>query len=246
MVQSPGEARDFPYYDGEPVRLSLTGWLAVLAFTAAGFAALVGLPTVWARPLAGWTGIALFVLLPLLGFRLAAGRCWSAMFRWPTKRDVWIGLACAPLTLVVSGTVALAMMQVSPTSANPVAALLPQLKGGDLAAFIAGTAPQLLGEELVTVAPLLALLALFHGVFGRARGPAVAAAWIGSALIFGALHLPTYQWHAGQALIIIGAARLALSVPYLITKNLWSSFIAHLTHDWSLFAIVLAAAALRD
>lgn len=240
-----GETRDFPYYDGEPVEISPVGWLIALVFTAAGFAALIGLPHLWPGRLAGWAGIALFVLLPLLGLRLAAGSCWSAIFHRPIPRDIWIGLAFAPLTLLVSGSVAIAMAQVSSAVANPVMMLLPQMKGADMATFIAGTAPQLLGEELVTVAPLLAFLALFHRL-GWARRPAVAAAWIGSALIFGALHLPTYQWHYGQALIIIGAARLALSVPYLITKNLWSSFIAHLTHDWSLFAIVLAAAALRD
>lgn len=246
MIQTASKSRDFPYYDGDPVELSPAGWLVVLAFTAAGFAALIALPLVWPGRIGGWASIALFVLLPLISMRFTAGRYWSAIFHRPTVRDVLIGLAFAPLTLMVSGTAALALMQVSVTAANPAMELLQHLHGLEFANFLGGTAPQLLGEELVTVLPLLALLTLFHRGLRLPRCAAVAAAWIGSALIFGALHLPTYQWHLGQALLVIGAARLVLTLPFLITKNVWSSFVAHLTHDWSLFAMVLAAAALRS
>lgn len=245
MAETARRSRDLPYCDGEPVELSVTRWLVILAFTAAGFAALMATPHIWPGRGAGWAASSLFVLLPLLGLRLTAGSAWSAIFRRPTASDVWIGLAFAPLTLMVSGTVALAMMQASLTTANPAIALMLDLHGLGLAGFFATTGLQLLGEELVTVLPLLALLTLFRHGLRAPRRAAVLAAWIGSALIFGALHLSTYQWHFGQALLIIGAARLMLSIPFLITKNLWSSFIAHLVHDWSLFALVLAGTALR-
>ncbi len=234
------EARDFPFYRGAPVRISLAGWLCVLLGSAAGFTALVLLPAIAPGPLGRWLSIGLFVGLPLLGLAVAAGRHWTAIFHRPTKRDIWIGLAFAPLTLLVSATAALIVMHGSLTAANPVIGLMKGLHGLDLIAFLASTAPQLLGEELVTLLPFLAVLAILT----RLRAPpwlALAVAWIATALMFGALHLPTYQWHVAQALLIIGAARMALTASYVLTKNVWASFIAHITHDWSLFAIVIVA-----
>lgn len=235
--------RDFPFYSGDPVRISLVGWLIVLALSAAGFAALLLSPLVLPGRLGGWIGVGLFVLAPLLGLRVAAGRHWAAMFHRPTARDIWIGLAFAPLTLLTSAVVAVGVMRVGLTSANPVAATLLELKGVDLALFVAATAPQLLGEELATIIPFLALLTLLSHLKAP-RKVAIAVAWIGSAALFGALHLSTYQWHLGQVLLIIGTARLVLTIPYLITKNLWSSTIAHIANDWIVFATILLLSAL--
>lgn len=238
-TRSATGVRDFPFYDGEPLRISLPGWLIVLATAAAGFAGLMIAPTLAPGRLGGWIGIALFVALPLLGLRAAAGKQWAAFFHRPTARDIWIGLAIAPCTLLVSGIVALGMMRLELTAANPVAAIMLQLHGADLALFIAATAPQLLGEELITVIPFLALLTFLTARCGLSRRVAIIGAWIGSALLFGTLHLSTYQWHLGQVLLIIGTARLVLTIPYLITKNIWSSTIAHITNDWLIFAVVL-------
>lgn len=236
---SPAPDRDIPFYNGAPVRISLLGWLVVLAMSAAGFAALMAAPSLVPGRLGGWIGIALFVALPLGGLRAAAGKHWTALFPRPTARDIWIGLAFAPCTLLVSAIVALGVMRTQLTAANPVAAILLQLHGGDLAAFVAATAPQILGEELITIIPFIALLTLLSAGRRLPRKAAIVGAWIGSALLFGALHLSTYQWHLGQVLLIIGTARLVLTVPYLITKNIWSSTIAHLTNDWLIFAAVL-------
>lgn len=235
--------RDFPFYGGDPVRISVVGWLVVLALSAAGFAALMLSPLVLPARLGGWIGVGLFALAPLLGLRAVAGRHWAAMFHRPTARDIWIGLAFAPLTLLTSAVVAVGVMRVGLTSANPVAATLLELKGVDLALFVAATAPQLLGEELVTIIPFLALLTLLSHLKAP-RKVAIAVAWIGSAALFGALHLSTYQWHLGQVLLIIGTARLVLTIPYLITKNLWSSTIAHIANDWIVFATILLLTAL--
>ena len=42
-------------------------------------------------------------------------------------------------------------------------------------------------------------------------------AWLGSAVLFGLLHLPTYRWDFVQCLLIIGTARLVLSMAYIKT-----------------------------
>ncbi|MBU1377205.1 MAG: CPBP family intramembrane metalloprotease [Alphaproteobacteria bacterium] len=237
--------RDFPFYDGRPIALASWRWLLVLTLVAIGFTALLGVPLLWPGPWGRWVSIALFVGLPLVGLRLAAGRHWTAVFPTPTWRDIGIGLAFVPVTMVVAAIIAVAVMQVSPTAANPSAAVLAKLQGADLALFVASTLPQLLGEELVTILPFLALLTAFHRGLALPRLASILLAWVISAALFGALHLPTYQWNAAQALLVIGASRLALSLPYLITKNIWASTVTHVTHDWSMFAVILAAHMLR-
>ena len=231
--------RDIPFYNGEPIGISPLSWLIVLAASAAGFATLMTAQTLAPGRLGGWLGSVLFVTLPLVGLRVAAGAHWTALFPRLTARDVWIGLAFAPCTLLVSAIVALGVMRLELTAANPAVAILRQLHGGDLALFIAASAPQIMGEELITIIPFIAVLSFLSTRCGVSRKAAIFGAWIGSAVLFSALHLSTYQWHLGQVLLIIGTARLVLTVPYLITKNIWSSTIAHITNDWLIFAVVL-------
>lgn len=235
--------RDFPFYDGAPVRLSLAKWLLLLAVTGAGFVALILAPTLLPTPTGRWVGIALFVALPLLGLALVAGRDWTALFHRPTWRDVWIGLATAPLCLLVSAIVGYILTRIGQTAGNPAADMMVAMPTSERLLFFAGMAPQLLGEELVTVIPFLAVLSLLHGPMKASRRVAIAVAWIASALLFGALHLSTYQWHVAQVLLVIGSARLVLTLPYLITRNIWASTIAHVTNDWVAFGTVLALAA---
>lgn len=35
---------------------------------------------------------------------------------------------------------------------------------------------------------------------------------------------------------------MVLTLPYLLTRNLWSSALAHLIHDWGLFAVIILLA----
>ncbi|PVM86794.1 CPBP family intramembrane metalloprotease [Caulobacter radicis] len=237
--------RDFPYYRGEPVALSGLGWTLALGGCVAGFLALILIPRGEAGQTPGLIGPLLFVTLPLVGLALAAGRGWTALFPRPTVRDLLLGLAFMPLALLVSGVVAFFYGKGGLAQANPVAGILLHLEPVERVVFIAGTAPQLLGEELVTVLPFLAVLTLCHRRLALPRGVAIAIAWIVSAMIFGALHLSTYGWNLVQVLLVIGIARLVLTIPYLLTRSVWASFTAHICLDWSIFAFVLLQAARR-
>lgn len=237
--------RDFPFYDGRPVALSGPQWLVVLLFCALGFGTLIGTPSLLPGQIGRWTGVLLFVGLPLFGLRLVAGSAWRALFPRLKTSDVWIGLAFVPLNLAATAVVALLVMRTSVTAANPAVAEIGQMHGFDLPLFFAMTLPQLLGEELVTILPLLAILTLCIQQLKTGRKTAIAAAWFLSALLFGALHLPTYDWNLIQALGVIGVARLVLTMPFILTKSVWSSTIAHVTNDWLLFGGFALLAALR-
>lgn len=230
--------RDFPFYNGRPVALSGPQWLLVLLFSGLGFLALIGTPTLLPGQAGHWVGVLLFVALPLFGLRLVAGSSWRALFPRLRAGDVWIGLAFALANLTITSLVGLAVMRVGAVNANPAIAEIGQMQGLDLFLFFAMTLPQLLGEELVTILPFLAILTF--GVQRLKTGrktalTALTAAWILSALLFGALHLPTYGWNLVQALVVIGVARLVLTLPFILTKSVWSSAIAHVTNDWLLF-----------
>ncbi|WP_267908354.1 CPBP family intramembrane glutamic endopeptidase [Antrihabitans stalagmiti] len=71
------------------------------------------------------------------------------------------------------------------------------------------------------------------------RRSAMLAAWLVTALIFGAVHLPTYDWNVVQAVVGIGIVRLILTLGYLITKNIWVSTGAHILNDWTIFGFAL-------
>jgi len=113
-----------------------------------------------------------------------------------------------------------------------------------LFAFYAGTGIQLFGEELLTIVPFLAIMWLCASVFNMSRKTSILLAWVVSAIIFGLLHLPTYQWNIMQCLLTISIARLVLSLAYMKTKNIWVSAGAHIFNDWFLFTMPLMAAAL--
>ncbi|MGH7028414.1 CPBP family intramembrane glutamic endopeptidase [Brevundimonas sp.] len=237
--------RDFPYYNGQPVALSGRQWLLVLLFCCVGFLVLIAAPTLLPGQAGRWAGALLFAGLPVLGLRLAAGPAWRALFPPLRARDLWIGLAFAPLNLLATTLTALLVIHTSVTTANPAIAQIGQMQGLDLALFFAVTLPQLLGEELVTILPFLAILTVCSRGLKTGRRTAIAAAWILSALLFGALHLPTYGWNLLQALGIIGIARLVLTAPFILTKSPWSSAVAHVTNDWLLFGTSAVLAVLK-
>lgn len=236
---APARTRDFPIYRD----LSPNQWLMVLACCAVGFAALVA--PIGGDGLAGrWMRSLLFVVLPLIGLRFAAGHAWTRFVAPPRGTDLLIGLAMVPVVMVLSFGTAFVVREVSATAANPIGGQMAALPLPDLILFFVTTAPQLLGEEIITLLPFLAILGIGHVHLDLSRRNALLIAWIASAVLFGALHLPTYDWHPLQAIGIIGMARVALTLTYVLTKNLWAATVTHVANDWTLFAIpfVLAPA----
>ena len=131
------------------------------------------------------------------------------------------------VTMAVGATVKFTLGAAS----NPAIATASSLAPRDLALFLSKTAIQLVGEEVLTILPFLALLQVLISRCGLGRAAGVFWAWLVSAFLFGLIHLPTYDWDFAQCLIIIGTARLVLSLAYIKTKNLWISSGAHILND---------------
>lgn len=234
---SPITGRDFPFYNGVPVLISGGRWLVVVGACVVGFLVLVlvpipGLPGQWIKAI-------LFPAIPLAALAWAAPKGWTAVFRRIRLRDVGWMLGFAVLNIIVSLAVATPISRAFGAEANPVGGILEDLSPAGRVSFYLSTAPQLLGEEVVTILPLLALLFVLTATFGWSRRSAILVSWIVTAIAFGAMHLPTYNWNFVQCFVIIGVARLVLTGAYLVTKNLWVSTGAHIINDWTLFTITL-------
>jgi membrane protease YdiL (CAAX protease family) len=241
-LEDPG--RDFPFYNGAPVGLSAWQWLFVMAAVAAGFAVLVA-PIPWpAGPLGAMIPAVLFPLIPMVALAQVAPGHWKALFGRVGWRELRLMVGFALLNIVVSmsvGAIVHALADVTPNAATA------QLSGMDTVgriAFFAKTIPQLFGEEVVTLLPFLALLYGLTNRFGVGRKGAIVGAWLISSLLFGLIHLPTYDWNLIQCIVVIGSARMVLTLPWILTKNVWVSTGAHIVNDWLLFTVSLLGAGL--
>lgn len=183
----------------------------------------------------------LFPLIPLLTLRAVGGpRIWSALFHRPSGNDLWLALSIALLNIFASIITGSLVIEIFGANPNPAVADMLAQSTSERLAFFAATIPQLLGEELLTILPMLALMAWFTGPLRMPRRRALLLAWVLSALPFALVHLPTYGWNVPQCLLVIGTARLVLSLAYLRSRNLAVATLAHVINDWMLFGGALA------
>jgi membrane protease YdiL (CAAX protease family) len=237
---------DFPFYADTPPTISGAGWLMVMVATVVGFAAL-GTPMPFEdNILTGWLRGAVFVGLPLIALALAAPGHWQAIFRRVGFRDVLVMFGIAILNIIVTMSIGLLFQKFGTVSNNAGIAGAADLEGARLASFFAKVGLQLLGEELLTILPFLAILAWLHSKAGMGRNAAVLASWLVSAIVFGLLHLPTYDWNIVQCVVVIGTARLVLTLAYVWTKNIWVSTGAHIINDWLLIGSTVFLAPLAS
>jgi membrane protease YdiL (CAAX protease family) len=226
---------DYPYYNGMPVAISPGGWGLVVAGCALGFLVL----TFWPFPTfpLSLVSAGLFTLIPLLALMVASGWHPPAIFRRLGLRDLGIAVGFGLLTLICSFGVGLTLSRFIQMTQNEVAVSMASATPLELVMFLSPTLVQLVGEELVTILPLLAVLWLCVNRFGMSRRAAIIVAVAVSTVWFAALHLPTYNWNILQCLLTIGTARIVLTMAYLLTRNVWVSSIAHIINDWTLFFI---------
>ncbi|GFH40324.1 CPBP family intramembrane glutamic endopeptidase [Lactococcus insecticola] len=97
----------------------------------------------------------------------------------------------------------------------------------------------LLGEELLTLIVFFLIYSL--AIKKLNRETTILLALIGSSLVFGLYHLPTYGYNVAQSILVIGVVRFFLSAVYIRTKSIWASFLTHYAYDMILFSIGLIA-----
>lgn len=213
--------------------VTAAGWLFIIASVLVAFFQLVLLPL--PAPPLNFIPAALFTGLPLLALMAVTGWRAPALFGPVGIKEIGLGIGFGLLTIVVSGAMGFLVLNLFGATANPAVEGLQAYGAMDLLLFLARTFLQLIGEEVVTVLPLLAVLWLCVSRWGLPRGAGLVVAVVVSTLCFAAMHLPTYGWNFAQCIGIIGSARIVLTLAYLVTRNIWVSSIAHIVNDWALF-----------
>jgi membrane protease YdiL (CAAX protease family) len=66
------------------------------------------------------------------------------------------------------------------------------------------------------------------------RKGAFVGAWLVSSVIFDLIHLPTNYWNLIRCIAVIGSARMVLTLPWIMTKNIWVTTGAHILNGWLL------------
>ena len=234
--------RDYPFYKGWPVEISALKWLVPLAGVALAVGVLLERPLIFTQ---GYLQLApglLLTLLPLIGLALVAGRHWTALFRRVGLKEVGWMFAFALLYYVIAIPLGYTVMEFIDTETNAAVAGLTAFGNADRVLFFVNSIPQLIGEELISIVPFLALLYYLTQTLGLSTRAAVIIAWLLTAVWFAAIHLPTYNWNFLQCLILIGGARIVLTLAYIKTKNLWVSAGAHIINDWTTFTLTLIGA----
>lgn len=229
--------RDFPFYNGKPVDIDGTGWLVLMASLVIAFLALTLVP-LRTFPY-NLIQTFLFVAIPLLALHRVAGLHWKCLFRPVGFRSVALMVLFGAATLMGSMAMGWILQRFFELYANPVADAVADMSAMQIAGALLVTGIQLVGEELLGILPFLAVLWLCVQRLHLSRTLGILIALFLSGLIFGAAHLPTYDWHWAQSLIGIGFARVILTLAYIVTRNLWVSAGAHIINDWTGFILLL-------
>lgn len=232
---------DFPLYNGKPNNINAYQWVTLLASVALGFAFLSMKIDVLNGTFGGIARSTLFFAVPLTVFYLITNKEVTTLFRKLRWRDARVMISIALVNLLVTIALGALFLNTLGADTNTAIGALKDLSNHERLLFFVQSLPQLFGEEVLTVLPFLAFLHFSYRYLGLSKTRSVLLAWLLSSLVFGLVHLPTYNWNWLQCIIVIGSARLILTLAYIRTKNIWVSTGAHIINDWVIFSLVMIA-----
>ena len=135
---------------------------------------------------------------------------------------------------VVFASIAMAQMGIQ-GSANPI---FDVLTDENVKRFIVSTIIQFIAEEIIFIIPFLFVINKLRTKNEKLK---TLAAILVSSVIFGAMHLTTYNFNILQAVLVISIIRTGLSMSYVLSKNLTVTYLVHMIYDWVLIGIYLTA-----
>lgn len=144
-----------------------------------------------------------------------------------------IGLGFSIVAVVISSIVVTNLGIEGAT--NPI---FDVLTPDNFKSFFVSTIIQFIAEEIIFIIPFLFVINKMKTENNILK---TIFALLLSSVIFGAMHLSTYNFNLLQAVLIISIIRTGLSLSYVLSKNLSVTYIIHIIYDWSLIIIYLAA-----
>ena len=120
-------------------------------------------------------------------------------------------------------------------STNPI---FDVLTPDNFKSFFVSTLIQFIAEEIIFIIPFLFVI---NKVKSENKFLKTTIAIIVSSVIFGAMHLSTYNFNILQAVLIISIIRTGLTMSYVLSKNLSVTYLIHIIYDWSLIGVYMTA-----
>lgn len=231
---------DFPFYNGIPSGFSVTAAIFLTLISILSVILLIFMQSKSINP----TIISLTtVVIPIFSLMLFVKGGWTQLYKKVYFKDIFLIIGTLIAVKVVSILVGYLLMILGVIQqgggANPIVGIIERNSNFQNLILLFNTFVQLCGEELITIIPMLSIMYISYEKFNMSRKSATLLGWILSAIIFGAVHLSTYNWNIVQAIVGIGVVRLVLTYPYVKTKNLWISSFVHILNDWSIFIPVI-------
>lgn len=162
------------------------------------------------------------------------------IFSKPKKGSFKIIILSFISSLAIGSTLALVAKFILkvPTATNPIN---EQFAGSllDSSKILFKTIFMLSGEEIIVILPLIILVSLLVHKTKISKKIAVVIATIVTAIMFGSLHLPTYQWNLFQCFGIIALSRVPFTIASLKSDSIISGIICHISYDWVMFAVMI-------
>lgn len=116
-------------------------------------------------------------------------------------------------------------------STNPIFGLIDE---GNILEFFISSVIQFITEEIIFIIPFLFVMNKFDFKSEKLK---IIVAVIVSSVIFGLMHLSTYNFNFLQAILIISIIRIGLTMSYIISKNLTVTYLVHIIYDWGIILI---------
>lgn len=152
------------------------------------------------------------------------------------KKDIFyiiLGLLFCAVAVVISSIV---MQQFGiEGNTNPI---FESLNPGNFKDFFVSTIIQFIAEEIIFIIPFLFVINKMKTENETFKN---ICAIILSSVIFGAMHITTYNFNILQAVLIISIIRAGLSMSYVFSKNLTVTYLIHIIYDWSLIGLYMTA-----
>ena len=219
---------DFPFYNGIP-QLSKLDWIIFAVGPILTCLAIFGV--IYYIPgmeylFTDLLSPIMFCLIMLIPVAYVCHGKLSIFFRLPKLGDLKIIVICLILNMAYTLAVGYLLMKFG---------FAPQANSAVIATNNVGIenlllAIQLIGEELFKVSVLILALSLIYH-FIEDRKVSVIIATVVTMIIFGLIHVGSYDGNLVQCLLLIGLGSIFHLYPYLKTKNVTNSYILHLLID---------------
>lgn len=176
----------------------------------------------------------LFLVGPIVSIFVLGHKAFRKLFKFPKLRDIPAVFGMTFLTLfaaVVSGIVLKRFGSVD----NPIVKVISK---DNFNLVVLMLLVQLVIEEIFFI---VWFLFLHHKVKFKSEVLRESFAWVVSSLLFGAMHLSTYDFNIVQAIVGIGLIRFVLSSIYIRRKNLTLAYMVHFLYDILILLAVVAS-----